>query len=78
MTNPLVSDALWEKGHPLLPVPKPGRFRFPGRKRIDDRKALTGDRHSIRPEERHPVGSVAPREGVGFRDDLLASSEGMA
>ena len=42
MSNPLVSDALWEKGHPLLPVPKPGRFRFPGRKRIDDRKALTG------------------------------------
>ena len=30
------------KGPPLLPVPKPGRFRFPGRKRIDDRKALTG------------------------------------
>ena len=42
MTKPLVSDALWEKGHPLLPVPKPRRFRFPGRKRIDDRKALTG------------------------------------
>ena len=42
MSNPLVSDALWEKGAPLLPVPKPGRFRFPGRKRIDDRKALTG------------------------------------
>ena len=42
MTKPLVSDELWEKVHPLLPVPKPGRFRFPGRKRIDDRKALTG------------------------------------
>ena len=42
MTKPLVSDALWEKVHPLLPVPKPRRFRFPGRKRIDDRKALTG------------------------------------
>ena len=42
MSNPLVTDALWEKGPPLLPVPKPGRFRFPGRKRIDDRKALTG------------------------------------
>ena len=26
----------------LLPVPKPRRFRNPGRKRIDDRKALTG------------------------------------
>ena len=42
MSKPLVSDALWEKVQPLLPVPKPGRFRFPGRKRIDDRKALTG------------------------------------
>ncbi len=42
MSKPLVSDELWEKVHPLLPVPKPGRFRFPGRKRIDDRKALTG------------------------------------
>ena len=42
MTKPLVSDELWEKVQPLLPVPKPRRFRFPGRKRIDDRKALTG------------------------------------
>ena len=42
MTKPLVSDELWEKVQPLLPVPKPRRFRFSGRKRIDDRKALTG------------------------------------
>ena len=42
MSKPWVSDALWEKVQPLLPVPKPGRFRFPGRKRIDDRKVLTG------------------------------------
>ena len=42
MTKPLVSDELWEKVQPILPVPKPRRFRFPGRKRIDDRKALTG------------------------------------
>ena len=27
---------------PLLPAPKPRRFRYPGRKRVDDRKALTG------------------------------------
>lgn len=27
---------------PLLPAPKPRRFRHPGRKRVDDRKALTG------------------------------------
>jgi transposase len=42
MAKPLVPDALWELIQPLLPPPKPRRFRFPGRKPIDDRKALTG------------------------------------
>ncbi|MFO0843656.1 MAG: IS5 family transposase [Gemmataceae bacterium] len=42
MAKPLVSDALWAAIEPLLPAPKPRRFRFPGRKPIDDRKALTG------------------------------------
>ena len=42
MAKPLVSDELWEIVQPLLPSPKPRRFRNPGRKRIDDRKALTG------------------------------------
>src|SRR5947207_11672796 len=42
MAKPLVPDALWELIRPLLPPPKPRRFRFPGRKPIDDRKALTG------------------------------------
>src|SRR4051812_43868174 len=42
MARPLVSDALWERIQPLLPSPKPRRFRYPGRKPIDDRKALTG------------------------------------
>ena len=42
MTKPLVSDELWEIVQPLLPAPKPRRFRNPGRQRIDDRKALTG------------------------------------
>jgi transposase len=41
MAKPLVSDELWELIEPLIPrVPR--RHRFPGRKRIDDRKALTG------------------------------------
>jgi hypothetical protein len=26
----------------LLPPPKPRRFRYPGRKPVDDRKVLTG------------------------------------
>lgn len=42
MAKPLVSDELWERIEPLLPPPKPRRFRFPGRKPIDNRKALTG------------------------------------
>ena len=42
MAKPLVSDELWENVKPLLPEPKPRRFRHPGRKPLDDRKALTG------------------------------------
>lgn len=42
MAKPLLPDALWERIKPLLPKPKPRRFRSPGRKPIDDRKALTG------------------------------------
>src|SRR5688572_21607865 len=40
--KPLVTDALWERIEPLLPPPSPRRFRFPGRKHIDQRKVLTG------------------------------------
>src|SRR5438105_1857275 len=40
--KPLVTDALWERLQPLLPPPPPRRFRFPGRKPLDDRKILTG------------------------------------
>jgi transposase len=42
MAKPLVSDQLWGLLQPLLPPPPPRRFRYPGRKRLDDRKALTG------------------------------------
>lgn len=42
MAKPLLDDQLWNAIQPLLPSPKPRRFRFPGRKPIDDRKALTG------------------------------------
>jgi transposase len=38
----LVSDALWDRVQPLLPPPPKRRFRFPGRKPIDQRKILTG------------------------------------
>ena len=35
----IVTDALWAKVEPLLPRQK-RRFRYPGRKRLDDRAAL--------------------------------------
>lgn len=42
MVKPLVDDELWELIQPLLPLPKPRRWRYPGRKRLGDRQALTG------------------------------------
>lgn len=42
MAKPLLPDELWELVRPLLPPPKPRRFRHPGRKPTGDREALTG------------------------------------
>jgi len=42
MAKPILSDELWELIEPLLPPPKPRRFRYPGRKPKDRRKVLTG------------------------------------
>jgi transposase len=42
MAKPLLSDELWDIIQPLLPPPKPRRFRYPGRKPVDDRQTLTG------------------------------------
>jgi transposase len=42
MAKPLLDDVLWNRIQALLPAPKPRRLRYPGRKPIDDRKALTG------------------------------------
>jgi|SRR5271167_761763 len=41
MAKPLVSDHLWARIEPELPVVK-RRHRYPGRKRIPDRQVLTG------------------------------------
>ncbi len=76
MAKPLVTDALWERIEPLLPPPKPRRFRFPGRKPIDDRKCL--DRHPLRAQDRHPLGGPALRDGLRLRHDLLATAAGLA
>ena len=42
MIEELVPDGLWERVAPLLPSPKPRRYRYPGRRPIDDRAALAG------------------------------------
>ena len=41
MAKPLLSDDLWARIEPLLPVVE-RRYRHPGRKRVPDRAALTG------------------------------------
>ena len=41
MAKELVDDELWAIVEPLIPV-KPRRTRYPGRKPVDNRKALTG------------------------------------
>ena len=41
MAKPIVTDELWEIVEPLIPKVE-RRYRYPGRKRIPDRKALTG------------------------------------
>jgi transposase len=41
MPIPTVTDDLWELLAPLLPVPQ-RRYRYPGRKRLDDRQVLNG------------------------------------
>lgn len=42
MGKQILDDELWSLIEPLLPPPKPRRFRYPGRKAISDRAALTG------------------------------------
>lgn len=42
MAKQLLPDDLWNEIEPLLPKPKPRRYRYPGRKPLDNRKALTG------------------------------------
>ncbi len=42
MAKPLLDDELWAVIEPLLPAMKQRRFRYPGRKPITHRQALTG------------------------------------
>jgi transposase len=42
MAKPILDEELWALIEPLLPPPKPRRQRYPGRKPISHRQALTG------------------------------------
>jgi transposase len=42
MAKVILDDSLWQFIQPLLPPPKPRRLRFPGRKPVGNRQALTG------------------------------------
>jgi hypothetical protein len=42
MGRQIVDDELWALIEPLLPAAKPRRFKYPGRKPVPDRAALTG------------------------------------
>lgn len=42
MGKPIIDDELWKLIEPLLPPAKPRRFKYPGRKPVLDRAALTG------------------------------------
>jgi transposase len=69
MARPLVSDELWELIESLIPKVK-RRYRYPGRKRIDGRKVLSGILFVLQtgiPWEYLPKG-----DGLRLGDDLLA------
>ena len=42
MAREIITDELWNLIQPLLPPLKPRRFRYPGRKPVENRGALTG------------------------------------
>lgn len=42
MAKPILEDSLWIMVEPILPPPKPRRSKYPGRKPISNRQALTG------------------------------------
>jgi transposase len=64
----MVSDELWLRVEPELPRVE-RRFRYPGRKRLDDRAALQGD--LVRALHRDCVAACAARARLWFWLDLL-------
>ena len=70
MAKPLLPDELWERIQPLLPPPEPRRFRFPGRKPVGDRQALTGILFVLKTGI--PWEYLPARDRLRLRHDLLA------
>jgi len=65
----LVSDGLWERIEPLLPR-RERRFRYPGRKPLDDRQVLSGILFVL---HTGIAWEHLPQElGFGVGDDVLA------
>jgi transposase len=65
-----VCDALWVRVEPLLPAVPARRFRYPGRKRIDDRACLEGILYVLRwgvPWRVLPVSADGPSGGTCWR-----------
>ena len=68
MAKPLVSDELWQRIEPLLsstqasslPVPRAGPLGLPQVHR----------RHHLRPQDGHPLGGLAPGDGLWLWHDL--------
>ena len=75
MSPHLVDDELWELIAPLLP-PRPRRYRYSGRRPLDDRKVLNGILFVL------TIGIAwqrLPQElGFRLRHDLLAASARLA
>ncbi len=42
MAKPILDESLWQLVEPILPPLKPRRKKYPGRKPISNRQALTG------------------------------------
>ena len=76
MAKSLVDDELWELMQPLLPRPKPRRWRLP---RPEAGEQPSGpDWHPVCPEEWHPLGDAAPGNGLWLGHDLLVPSARLA
>jgi ribonuclease/clavin/mitogillin len=70
MAKPLLPDDLWELLAPLLPPPKSRRHRLPRPQAA--RRPQDPHRHLVHPQNRHPLGGSAPRDGLRLRHDLLS------